>query len=1368
MDRTVDVLIVTAADGEDTAVKAVDEGALGPWEETNGPEGYGFKVWFRQYETGSGRPLRVAMTRASDMGTDAAVNAAGRLTDAYKPQCLAMCGVCAGRPGWANLGDVIIADRVYRYDVGEEGTTPGGKTVFYPDITTYPFRPQWRQLAQQYRVPADTVWLSMRPRSRPMQVDWVLAELHRGQNPLKAADRDILCSDWTPVFQQLMGKGFIVLKDGNPTLTDAGRSYIQDVLFKHGDQLPKQDAWRTVVGPLGTGSSLVRSADIWERLRKTERLVVGLDMEASAVGMVAHVQDVPYMIVAKGVMDYAEPERNYGFRAFAARAAAEVLIGFLRRHLEPTAQRALHDFLLSNIREPPKATNPAMLLNARYEVVPFFEEARTAELADLMAWCENDEVTTSVRLFHGSGGTGKTRLFIEWAKRLRKQGWYAGFLPERVDDDQVESILHTDKPTLVVLDYAECRTALHEFVKRIAARSAEQRERLRIALLARHVGDWWQSLLQRDEAVRHLLVQAEPVPITPIAVEGPLRTRIWKHARDVFTAQLEKSTPPDLIDLEDQRFGRILYLHMSALAAVERLGTKAESLVGEIAVHERHFWAKRYQEQFGEDDFEAADFDRRCGRLVAAVTLLGGAPSREAAEALSQRVGGPTSCYQHLVPFLRSLYPGRGQAAQDRYMGGLEPDLLGEALVWSVLTDPENAPQAFLDDVFTDTDEMTLRNGFVVLGRVSLQNPSIAEPWLAGVLEADIPNRARPAFLAALGLASRTAFSPLGLILARALEREGTLDQAVEFFPLVPLRTVSLREVALWTVRRTLEFVRTHEEMQENLTDLAGLLSKLGARLSDLGRREEALQVTQEALDIYRQLAKDRPDAFLPNVATSLSDIGVRHTDLGQREEALQADREAIDIRRRLANDRPDAFLPDLSMSLNNLGSSLSQLGRPKEALQATQEAVDIQRRLAKDRPDAFLPELAMSVHNLGILLGDLGRREKALQVAQEALDIYRRLAKDRPDAFLPELAASLGNLCSRLRDLGRREETLQVAQEAVDIRRRLANNRPDAFLPDLAISLNTLGVILSDLGRLEEALPAAQEAVGVYRRLAKNWPDAFLPNLATSLNTLGITLSGLGQREKALQAAKEVLDTYRRLAKDRPDAFLPNLAMSLNNLGNRLRALSRSEEALHAVQNAVDIYRQLAKDRPNAILPELAVSLNSLSDMLDDLGRREEALEGAQEALDIYRRLAADWPGAFLPNLAVSLSTLAERLNYLGRRERALQIAQESVDIHRRLAKDQPDTFLPDLARSLGVLGTCLAAKARLREAVDVFGEGVHTLSPAFWKLPKVFAQLMAMLVSGYVTQAKEAGETPDIKLLAPIVAKFEEIKGDDGESKE
>ena len=641
----------------------------------------------------------------------------------------------------------------------------------------------------------------------------------------------------------------------------------------------------------------------------------------------------------------------------------------------PPDEDTLAALLLANTREAPEATNPATLLNARYEVVPFFAEARAAELDQLKPWCDEEKVAPSVRLFYGPGGTGKTRLFIEWARQLRDQGWYAGFLPEEVSDEQTENLLHTDKPALVILDYAECRTGLFELLKRIADRPPEQKQRLRVVLLARDAGDWWSSLLQRDEAVRHLLGQAEPTVIAPVEPEGPLRRHIWEHARDAFADCLEKVAPSDTPDLEDPRFGRILYLHMSALAAVQGLGTKVDALLEEIVVHEKHFWTRHYQDQFGDDGFEAADFDKRCGRLVAAATLQGGVPSHQVAEELNRRIEGPDPRYQHLVRFLRSLYPGRGQAGHNRYLSGLEPDLLGEVLIRSVLTDPENTAEILLERVFAGEDETTLVNGFVVLGRILLDDPTVTESWLTGLLETDVANRARPAFLAALALGSHTAFSPLGLILAKALEKEGSLDHATQFDPLVPEQTVSLREAAVWTGRQLLAFLATQEDTQENRIERARLLNNLGNRLSKLGRREEALKATQEAVEIRRRLAKDRPDAFLPDLASSLNNLGNRLSDLGRREEALKATQEAVDTYRGLAKDRPDAFLPDLARSLGVLGKCLAADARLRDAVEAFADGMRTLAPAFQQFPPAFASLMGALVSDYLTHVKELGER---------------------------------------------------------------------------------------------------------------------------------------------------------------------------------------------------------------------------------------------------------------------------------------------------------------------------------------------------------------------------------------------------------
>src|SRR5437868_5264942 len=94
----------------------------------------------------------------------------------------------------------------------------------------------------------------------------------------------------------------------------------------------------------------------------------------------------------------------------------------------------------------------------------------------------------------------------------------------------------------------------------------------------------------------------------------------------------------------------------------------------------------------------------------------------------------------------------------------------------------------------------------------------------------------------------------------------------------------------------------------------------------------------------YRQQRK--PSAFRGNSANA-------QRDLRQPEAARDSYQEALQIRRELARQRPDAFLAGVAMTLNNLGAAQSDLGQPEAARDSYQEALQIRRELARQRPDA-------------------------------------------------------------------------------------------------------------------------------------------------------------------------------------------------------------------------------------------------------------------------------------------------------------------------------------------------------------------------------------------------------------------------------
>ena len=113
-----DVLIITAVRDEYEAVLQVSEtSAENKWRVVSKPDKR--EVQVRSFKAQNGKLLRIGVSYARDMGGIATAEIAVRLTQQYKPQCLAMCGVLAGRKGKVNQRDVIIADRLWIYDNGK-------------------------------------------------------------------------------------------------------------------------------------------------------------------------------------------------------------------------------------------------------------------------------------------------------------------------------------------------------------------------------------------------------------------------------------------------------------------------------------------------------------------------------------------------------------------------------------------------------------------------------------------------------------------------------------------------------------------------------------------------------------------------------------------------------------------------------------------------------------------------------------------------------------------------------------------------------------------------------------------------------------------------------------------------------------------------------------------------------------------------------------------------------------------------------------------------------------------------------------------------------------------------------------------------
>jgi tetratricopeptide (TPR) repeat protein len=844
----------------------------------------------------------------------------------------------------------------------------------------------------------------------------------------------------------------------------------------------------------------------------------------------------------------------------------------------------------------------ARYLRPEEQVVPFRSRP---ELDELVRWCAQGG-RVGVRLVTGDGGSGKTRLALRLGEVLAAGGWQQLWVLHGSEREAVRDVREVGQPCVLVVDYAETCSDLAGLADDLAATGIGPD--VRVVLLARSAGEWWQQLLAgTGERAAALLDAAAPITLGTVrATGGP--QEVFDEALAVFARQLGVACPHVQLTLTDPD-PVVLVVHAAALLAVmdnaagaspERQAWSGPQVLERLLAHEARYWARSTAGR-------GLHLDISVLRLAVALGSLIGADSESTAAELLAVVPDLDSAERRgqVARWLHDLYPTAHEYGADKreWLGPLRPDRLAEQLVAGELARrPELIPR-----VFAGLDEFRAAKALTVLARAALtQERAVA--LLSSALVADLDHLAIPALSVAV-----TTNPVVGDLLSEACQTQPvSRDTLARVAGAAPYPSLALAAPTAVILRQLADGSAADNERVRWLMDLSNCLASLG-------RREEALAAIEEAAGIYRLLAAARPQAFLPDLAASLNNLSVRLADLGRLEEALAAIEEAVTIYRQLAAVRPEAVLPDLAMPLNNLANRLADLGRLEEALAAIEEAVTIYRQLADDRQGTVFPDLAMSLHTLANRLGDLGRREEALAAIEEAVTIRRLLANDRPDAFLPDLATSLNNQSLHLADLGRPEDALAAIEEAARIYQQLAAARPQAFLPDLAMSLNNQSLRLADLGRLEEALTANEEAVTIRRQLADDRPDAFLPDLAMSLNNQSADLADLGRLEEALAASQEAVTIRRQLANDRPGVFLPDLATSLNNRSLRLADLGRLEEALAASQEAVTIRRQLANDRPAVFLPKLAMSLGNLAWTFKMLGREPEALRALAEVDAIH-----------------------------------------------------------------------------------------------------------------------------------------------------
>lgn len=764
---------------------------------------------------------------------------------------------------------------------------------------------------------------------------------------------------------------------------------------------------------------------------------------------------------------------------------------------------------------------------------------------ELLDWAQSGNNEVKVRLLHGAGGSGKTRLAFEIADKLDTLQWNSGFFGR----DHVEHpvVYGNENGVFLVIDYPEERM---EFVNNLLAELWGLQESylpIRVLLVSRLGPDKWRDAQSK---LKHRFSVQRADSTKPLAIRDA--ATIAKEAAKELSG-LSGVEMPALESLSDW-FHRD-ELHCLPLFA---LAYGVHSVVGkshnfeldgqDLLIEMARLEIDRVRSFARLHDNNEKWLERTLALSIFTRSGLG----QDSVSLLADAGGTGNLSEQNLLDAL-SETPWQNSDGGQWHLSKLEPDRFAVAfLIVALLNEPSKYLAKWLGAIAKGVSS----DFFPGLGRILYDLSDFSrlhqirlETSILAMIEAErdlshsvpeIDQQSYSAFSASLALQlnsialekSKDRAEKARLMVEKSL----LLDKAGEYQSAL---AAADQAVSLWKALSL-----RHGE--KHFLDLSKSLRVRAAQLSRLGRLKEASESAKQALGWFPERSES-PAAYKAEYGACLLVFSKSERTSQDKRLAAGSALQAVEVFSDLYDELPEYYAPLCASALEQ-AAQITKSNNTELSRQLISRALNLRRQLSADAPEFHMELLGMCLSiYVDIFYFEKSFDELAL-LANEAVAIFEYLRKKKPHLFADSYSRALREAANIAAELQDAETALGLVNKAVLVMEENWEQFRDPYDEEFAMALSGAATLRYFKGDLAAAAIHGFSAIGLYTKLAKRNPVVFCPKLAFSKMNLATLCSRLNQEDEAVGLAGEAADLYFNLAQKTPALFNDSLREAREN----------------------------------------------------------------------------------------------------------------------------------------------------------------------------------------------------------------------------